>query len=336
MFVGQTRPPRRARTPCRRRTHAVRMALAALAAATLLRPALASDPDAAVVDVGHDGATSYAIAVDSVRRKGDVTGYDLTSFTRDGTLPAETRRILVDCRRLLRAVAPAQGASAPARLSASHVRAGSREGGELAAACALPEGPRSRMFAGFVVAGNGTVIVAHPRMADCPHPVAYVGGRRQAATVVATEGDLVILHVDGGPYPTLPPAARSVIADRQAATMLGVDGLQPRVSATVLRIAGSNPSDEGWPQVETLSHLAVADGPVWDSRGGVVGFGIYKSADNRRHAMVRLLPAQVIEEKLAAHGIHWGGGQAAQALEPEAAMRLAVDATLPFACERDR
>ena len=327
MGVATARRPGRAQ---RVRARAVRATLAALAAALAPMCALAGP----TVGVGYDGLVSYAITVDSVRHQGDVTGYDLTSFDRVKASSGQTRRVVVDCKRQLRAVAPAPepGRSAPASLQASRVRAGSREAGELATACGLPGGPRSRLFAGFVVAADGTVIAPHRRMPDCKNPVAYVDGRRQTATLVALADDLVILRIDGGPYPTLAPSARPV-TDRQPVTMLGVDGVQPRVSAAVLRPARANPDDEGWPQVETLSNLVVGEGPVWDAEGGVVGFGVYKSADDRHRAMVRLLPAKVVSDSLAVHGIRWSESADARALDPEAAMRLAVGATLALACE---
>ena len=119
----------------------ISLARAAQAASSHAKPRTIA-PAAEVADVGMDAHASYAIFIDSVRHRNQVTSYAVQ--TTPTGLPWATREhYVVDCQRKLRAFEPDDSASG-ARLNTTHVAANSRESRELAAACAMPDGPRSR------------------------------------------------------------------------------------------------------------------------------------------------------------------------------------------------
>jgi hypothetical protein len=300
------------------------MSLAAIAGAAAALP-----PN--YVAAGKDGARSFAIAADSVRRHGTTTSYDLMASTA-GRPVSEASHLLVDCTSGLRAFVPDAKVGVATRLPAVRVRPGSREAAELATACELPAGPPARLFAGFIVSADGVLVAPHLRTQRCGRVVAWVGGHRRVAAVVAQEDDLTLLRIDGGPYRSMPAAPIEATGPRVPVTMLGRDGLSPRISAAIAMPAGSDRDDPGWPQVVTLGHLAVPAGPVWNARGGVVGFGVFVANTQGGHAMVRMIPTETLQQKLRAHAVHWPQGFDA-ALDAETALRAALAATVPLACE---
>ena len=288
-------------------------------------------PSADIVDAGSDGAGAYAILIDSVHHDGAYTSYVIQNSTADATW-ATWQRYVVDCSRRVRAFQPEDSASG-ARLSATHVAARSREARELATACAMPQGPRARWFAGFVVTSDGVVVAPHERTARCTGFSIGSGAQRRALTLIGHEEDVTLLRIPGGgPWPVMPALDAPSIGSHVPVTMMGVAGTAPRVSAAFATATGSNPDDPGWPQVLTLKPLALNEGIVWNTDGAAIGLALASAGGDSRHAFVRMLPVSAIRARLARHGLNWQGS-GARALDAEAAMRLALATTVPLFCE---
>ena len=290
-------------------------------------------PSADLVAAGGDAQADYAIFVDSVRRRAAIASYVVQARPK-GSPWATHEQYVVDCSRRLRAFRP-EDSPPGVRLTATPVRADSREGRELATACALPEGPRRRWFAGVVVTSDGVVVAPHDRTFGCGTIVALLGNQRRRLELLAQEADVSVLKLSGGgPWPVMPSRGGSPQLDHLPVTMLGVSGTTPRVSAAFAEDAGSNEDDPGWPQVATLPDAALTEGIVWDGSGSAIGLALAMHSPARRgtRAYVRMLPAAMIRQRLKEHGINWNA-ISGRALDAEAAMRLAVSATVALACE---
>ncbi len=299
------------------------------AAGQPLRAAAASE----LVDAGTDADGAHAIFIDTVRRQDPLIGYMLQTIA-PGQANATRQHIQADCARKLRAVIHDDEAAAGTRVMAYRAAAGSREARELAIACALPEGPRSRWFAGFVVTSDGVVIAPHERTLGCAAIVTGPGPARQVLELIANEDDMTLLRLRrGGPWQVLPAADTPPSRGRQAVTMLGVSGVEPRVSAAFAERMGANQRDPGWPQVRTLAGHALPEGLVWDASGNAVGIALALGRPQARadQTWVRLLPAQEIRRRLALHQLSWMTA-AARPADPERTMRQALAATLPLTC----
>jgi hypothetical protein len=292
-------------------------------------PAAARPASDAMVDAGKDGVAQFAIDADSVARKGDVVAYRLYGVGPEAS--DEPIRVVVNCANSFRGVVsgPSQDGQ---RVTTYRVQPDTREAVELERACRLPAGPRSRMSAGLMVSADGIVVVSHRTVYGCKQIVAWPGGVRHVAALVAHENDLSILRIDGGPYATMTPRA-AAITDSEPVTMLGVHGTAPFVGAGILMPSGSNPDDSGWPQVEMLAKAVVTDGPVWDAHGDVVGFGSKQHTPRTAYGQVRLLPAQVMRDALQRHGIAWPRGFTTVSADVDGSMRRALAATVPIGCE---
>ena len=288
----------------------------------------------AIVEAGAEGPTTYAIVVDSVNRRGDEVAFS-EQATQAGDTFSSRRTVLLDCSRKLRAVRPADAASG-VRIPAAHPRAGSREARELALACAMPEGPRSRWFAGVVVSADGIVVAPHARTQGCGEISTGIGAARRRLELVANEDDITLLRIHGGgPWPAMPAARVPLTGGRHPVTLLGVSGTEPRVSAAFAEAPGSNGDDAGWPQVRTLSRRALSEGVVWDDSGTAVGLAlaIGVSVDHRGQSFVRMLPASEVRVRLARHQLDWPTSPGRD-VDAEGAMRRAIAATLPLVCTR--
>ena len=186
---------------------------------------------------------------------------------------------------------------------------------------------------GFIVSTDGVVLAPHLLISRCSRIEAELPQGRAAAGVVATEGDVVILRIGGGPYVPLPP---SPLASRQSqpVTMLGSNPARWRVAAGDLLPPGSNRDDAGWPQVRTLPQVGVASGPVWAQDGGIVGIAIAIAGAGVSvdRGLLRLIPAGTLQQMLASHGIGWNLPLNAPRLDTDAAMRRALGATVRLAC----
>ena len=283
------------------------------------------------VAAGMEGDLRFAIAADTLRRGGNSVAYDLM-VSRADRPTSEQRHILVDCERRVRSIIPADKVGVAGRFPATRVPPGSREALELSAACDMLPGPPDRIFPGLIVSSNGALIAPHLRTQRCPQVVAWVAHHRRTARLVAQEDDITLLQVDGGPYAPMASARLAAGNARVAVTMLGLDGIAPKVDAALALPAGSNKDDPGWPQVGSLVQYALPAGAVWDGSGAVVGFGVYQVGQDGRHAMARMLPADVIRQKLALHGVAWHEADG-KALGPEEALRAALAATVPLTCE---
>ena len=293
-------------------------------------------PDADVVAAGSGDRMTYAILVDSVRRRGNITSYDVQALPH-GAASASWQHYVAECSRRLRAFQPEDTPNGT-RLTATPVTAGSREGRELATACALPEGPRQRWFAGFVVTPDGVVVAPHERTAGCISYATGWGARRRTLELIGHEDDVTLLRIaDGGPWPVMPAFGLAPALAGMPVTMLGVFGTTPRVSAAVAEGAGSNADDPGWPQVATLRNVAMREGIVWNSSGSAIGLALAQRTPDARatKAFTRMLPASEIRKRLERHGVAWRTAEPG-AIDAEAAMRLALSATIALTCERSQ
>lgn len=277
----------------------------------------------------------YAIVVDSVRREGKVTSYDLQQVV-PGFAFTTWQHVVVDCDARLRAIAP-EDAAPGTQLKATRVGGGSRADRELTLACALPAGPRKAWFAGFVVSGDGYVVAPHARTSGCtslhtagPHP--------RVLQPIGDEDDISVFKIQGrGPWTPMPAVRLSPSLDHVRVTVLGVFGTAPRVGAAYAEMAGANARDTGWPQVRTLNSQALREGIVWGNDGAALGLALGQAdiATGAGHVDVRMLTSAMIRERLARHGIDWALSFEGRPDE-ESAMRMAVAATLPLACDHAR
>jgi len=289
-------------------------------------------PAGDLLDVGKQDGYARAILVDSVNHRNQYTSYVVQSLFPGATW-ATREHYVVDCQRQLRAFQPEDSASG-VRLSATRVAAGSRESRELAAACAMPDGPRNRWFAGFVVSPDGVVVAPHLRTGGCLSYSTGVGARRHSLQFIANEEDVTLLRLQGrGDWGVMPAADTPASRAPQPVTMLGVNGVAPRVSAAYTMAAGSNTMDTGWPQVYTFSDRAMSEGIVWSADGAAVGLALAPEGRRANHAYARMLPTAEIRLRLARHGLDWTPSDG-RPRDAEAAMRLALAATLPIECER--
>ncbi|MFL6625635.1 MAG: hypothetical protein ACJ8G1_04235 [Vitreoscilla sp.] len=297
------------------------------------RAAPASD----LVDVGTDAAGAHAIFIDSVRRRDAATiDYMLQTIAPGQGDNATRQRFVVDCDRRLRALDP-EDAAAGTRLPARRVSAASREERELATACTMPEGPRQRWFAGLVVSPDGVVVAPHARTVGCGSIVTIAGGQRRTLELIANEQDIALLRIPGNDrWTTMPASADASVPAHVAVTLLGVSGTAPRVSAAFVEQAGASRDDSGWPQVRTLADRAMTEGVVWNESGEAIGLALaVRPPDVQgRTALVRMLPAGEIRQRLLRHGLAWLRTPADPAA-PEAAMRTAMQATVPLICRKD-
>jgi hypothetical protein len=285
-----------------------------------------------VVDAGSDAGGAHAILSRSVQRHGALVDYMLQTVA-PGQGNAVRRHVLVDCERKLRAIEP-EGTPPGAKLPARPARADSREGRELAAACAM-DGPANRWFAGFVVTADGVIVAPRERTMGCSTIVARVGTERRRVVLVAQEPGVSVLRLDGGGrWAFMPAVGMASGLHHVPVTMLGVRGTAPRVSAAFVEDAGSSADDAGWPQVATLSNAELSEGIVWDSSGAAVGLALAARPPERRgtRSYVRMLPVAEIRSRLRGHDIQWDAS-AGGALDAEAALRRAVSATLALTCE---
>ena len=289
-------------------------------------------PAGDLVELDKQDGYGRAILIDSVNHKNQFTSYVVQSLYPGATW-ATRQHYVVDCQNKLRAFQPDDSASG-VRLTASRVAAGSRESRELAAACAIPDGPRHRWFAGFVVSPDGVVVAPHLRTGGCLSYSTGVGTRRRPLQFIAHEEDLTLLKLPGrGEWSVMAAADTPASRAPQPVTMLGVRGVAPRVSAAYTLAAGSNTLDTGWPQVYTFSDQALSEGIVWSADGAAVGLALAPEGRRADHAYARLLPTAAIRARLARHGMDWTPSDG-RPRDPEAAMRLALAATLPIECER--
>jgi hypothetical protein len=291
---------------------------------------IAASPD--VVEVGEEARTAFAIVVDSVDHRGSITGYEVQSSTAE-TAWATRQHVVVDCEHKLRALQP-DDVAAGARLTATHVGARSREARELATACAMPQGPRRRWFAGVVVTSDGVVVAPHARTYGCQAISTWAASKRQALQVIADEDDLTLLRLAShGPWPVMPTSTSATQVRHGDVTMMGVSGTAPRVSAAWMEAAGTNADDPGWPQVRTLSRLAISEGVVWNAAGEAIGLAVAAQKDDGHHTFTRMLPASEVRLRLARHGVTWRESDG-RPLGAQAAMQLALVTTIPLTCER--
>jgi hypothetical protein len=285
-----------------------------------------------VADAGSDAGGAHAIFIDSVQRHGALADYMLQTIA-PGQADAIRRHVLVDCDRKLRAIEP-EGMPPGATLGARPVRPDSREGREMAAACAM-DGPAGRWFAGVVVTADGVVVAPRDRTTGCTALVARVGTRRRRAMLVAQESGMSVLRLEGGgPWTFMPSAGTAPGLDHLPVTLLGVRGTAPRVSAGFVETSARVRADLGWRVVSTLPEAALSEALVWNASGAAVGLALAEGPPERRgtRATVRMLAIDEIRRRLHDLGIDWntsdGGG-----LDAQASMRRAVAATLPMTCE---
>jgi len=289
-----------------------------------------------LVDAGSDAAGDHAIFIDSVRPRDDAIVDYMLQTVVPGQVYATRQRVVADCKRRLRAPVQDEGAPAGTRIPARHAAAGSREERELATACTMPEGPRERWFAGFLVTSDGVVVAPHARTAGCASIAMGAGAGRRTLELIANEEDVVLLRIPGrADWTTMPAAATAAVPPHAAVTLLGVSGTAPRVSAAFAEQAGANSDDPGWPQVRTLKDRAQSEGVVWNESGWAIGLALaFRPPDARGGtALVRLLPASEIRRRLQLHGLAWRPPDAAP-VAPDAAMRAALQATVPLICHR--
>lgn len=297
------------------------------------RAAAASD----TVDAGTDAAGAHAIFDHSLRGDHPVIDYMLQTIA-PGQAFATRQHVLVDCDRKLRTVLQDDASAADPRAPARRVASASREARELAIACALPEGPRSRWFAGVVVTPDGVVLAPRARVAPCDAVVTGYGPARRSLERIATEGDLALLRIrGGGPWQVMPATGKPVAREPEAITVMGLSGVQPRVSAAFAEPTGAEERGRIWPQVRTLEGHALPEGLVWNAAGTAVGVALAFDGSVVRveQTTVRLLPAEEIRRGLARNRLTWQTAGAAAALDPEQAMRLALASTLPLTCGRE-
>ena len=296
------------------------------------RVAAASD----LVDAGSDAAGEHAIFIDSVRPRDDAIVDYMLQTVAPGQVWATRQQVVADCKRQLRGVVQDEDAPAGTKILARRAAAGSREEREIGTVCALPEGPRQRWFAGFVVTPDGVVVAPHARTAGCASIAMGAGAARRTLELIANEEDVVLLRIPGhGAWTTMPATASAALPPHAAVTLLGVSGTAPRVSAAFAEQAGANADDPGWPQVRTLKDRAQSEGVVWNESGWAVGLALaFRPPDARGGtALVRLLPASEIRRRLQLHGLAWRQPDGAP-VTPDAAMQAALQATVPLICHR--
>ena len=292
-------------------------------------PASASE----LADAGTDAGGARAIFIDTVRRHDASVDYMLQTIA-PGQRYAMRQHVAGDCERKLRGVMQEADAPAGSKVWVSRVTATSREGRELEAACALPEGPPSRWFAGFVVTPDGVVIAPHERTLGCAAIVTGAGAARRTLDLIANEDDMTLLRVHGGGrWPVLPAIVKPMANGPQPVTVLGVHGTEPRVSAAFAEPTGANVNDAGWPQVRMLAVRAQPAGLVWDWTGSAVGIALAlgRPVSSGDQAWVRMLPAQEVQRRLERHQLAWRPADETS-LDPEQAMRRALASTLPLLC----
>jgi hypothetical protein len=306
--------------------------VAAGAARQDLRP---PEPPHAYLPAGRDAQGPWRIDVDTVRRIDDSIWYSVVhrdAAAREDVMDA----IGGDCRKRFRAVFP-RNAPPGARVPAPVPERGSREWGELAAACALPDGPRTRWFTGVVVSRGGALVASRLRTSACTDGLrAWVGGRLQPAHVVTeleTLG-LSLVRLDVTMATGVPMSLRAIplIAGDAPVTALGVLGVSPRIAAGVVPLA-THPDDAGWPQAVMLDAAAVSDGLVWDRDGAMVGVLTAPSGRQQGLSSSRLIPADQLATQLKLHDIALPTVSIAN-FGAEAALLQALRATLPLECAR--
>lgn len=294
-------------------------------------------PASDLVDVGTDAGGAHAIFIDSVQRRDTLVDYMLQTIAPGQGNNATRQHLVVDCDRRLRGVQPAD-TPAGTRVTARHVAAPSREDLELTTACAMPEGPRRLWFAGLVVSPDGVVVAPHARTVGCDSVVMYTGARRRTLELIANEEDIALLRIPGnGAWAVMPAATGTGTPTHLAVTLLGVSGTTPRVSAAFVEQAGTSTVDTGWPQVRTLKDRAMPEGVVWDDSGKAIGLALAVRPPDAHGgtALVRMLPADEVRTRLLRHGLAWRGPQAST-VAPDAAMRTAMQATVPLICHRNQ
>jgi len=288
-----------------------------------------------LADAGTDAGGAHAIFLDTVRRSDAQVQYQLQTIT-PGQANAVRQQFLVDCDRKLRGFVPDDASLAGARVPVRHVASGSREARELALACSLPQGPRSRWFAGFVVTSDGVVVAPHARTQGCRRIVTGTGTARRTLALIANEDDIALLRIaQGGPWPVMPSAGTIRRGARLPVTVLGVAGTEPRVSAAFAENGGANDSDPGWPQVRMLADHALREGIVWDGTGTAVGLALAldRPVARQGQSWVRMLPSEEVRLRLQRHQIEWKSASPAS-IDAAQAMRQALAATLPLTCEQ--
>lgn len=288
-----------------------------------------------LADADNDATGAHAIFIATVRRRDATVDYMLQTIAR-GQANATRQHIVGDCARKLRGVVEDDTSPAGTSVPARRVAAGSREERELATACALPEGPPSRWFAGVVVTADGMVVAPHARTQGCNEVSTGVGPARRKLDVVASEDDITLLRIrGGGPWPVMPASGEATSSQRQPVTLLGLHGLEPRASAAFAEQAGTNDADPGWPQVRMLTQRALTEGVVWNADGVAIGIALAlgKPVDRHGQSFVRMLPASQVRLRLQRHQADWRVAQG-NGLDGETAMRLAISATLPLICTR--
>ncbi len=293
-------------------------------------------PDADAVQVGREAGMNLAILVDSVHRKGSYTTYEEQSAA-PGATSATRRHYVVDCVRQLRAFQP-EATLGNAKLWATKVRAGSLESRELTTACTMPEGPRRRWFAGFVVSPDGVVVAPHARTVGCDTIVMGFGASARTLRLIAHEDDVSLLKIPGGgTWQTMPALLDAPAPGHMPVTLMGLYGTAPRVSAAFVEKAGANDSDPGWPQVRTLKDRTLTEGIVWDASGLAIGLALALGPPRTREPTpwVRMLPANDVRQRLRRHGLTWLTASPGAA-DAETAMRLALSATVPLICNRNQ
>ena len=293
-------------------------------------------PDADAVQVGREAGMNLAILVDSVHRKGSYTSYE-EQAAAPGVTTATRRHYVVDCVRQLRAFQP-EATAGNAKLWATKVRAGSLESRELTTACTMPEGPRRRWFAGFVVSPDGVVVAPHSRTAGCDSITMGFGAAARTLRLIAHEDDLSMFKIPGGGiWPVMPALPDAPARGHAPVTLMGIYGTAPRVSAAFAEKAGANDNDPGWPQVRTLKDRNLSEGIVWDASGLAIGLALAFDLPGTRGATTwaRMLPANDVRRLLQRHSLTWLAASPADG-DAETAMRLALSATVPLICNRNQ
>jgi hypothetical protein len=284
-----------------------------------------------VVGAGSEHGTEYAILADTVHHVGNVTGFYVQSVTPDATW-AGRQHVVVDCQRKLRAIQPDDAGSGS--LTGRHVVANSREARELSLACGLPDGPRKSWFAGVVVSSDGVVVAPHSRTQGCTSISTGTGAQLRTLALIGNEQDIALLRIQGGgPWPVMPASNRSPALGGLPVTLLGVAGVEPRVSAALAELTGANEDDAGWPQVRTLSARSQQEGIVWDGSGSAIGLALSIGVprDRQGQAFVRMLPASEVRLRLERHQLAWKASSGT-GVDAESAMREAIAATIPLHC----
>lgn len=271
------------------------------------------------------GSTLLALALAGASVAAAAAGFSVRAPIEMPRLPAEIPRAPVETPR---AVEPASPGATPVDRIQSTTLMPPRP------SAIGPTGDHSLhmpVTVGFIVSTDGVVVASHMQLSRCSRVAALLPQGRADADTVGTEGDVVILRIAGGPYVPLPPGP-PVARWTQPVTLLGSDPARWRVAAGDLLPAGSNPGDEGWPQVRTLPAVHIDAGPVWAEDGSVVGIGIAGAAALGGNGVLRLIPSGTLQTLLASHGIAWSRPLGAPRLDTDAAMRRALGATVRLAC----